>query len=70
MEILYDFNTTYQRPLELQESIEMLRAIQHGYKVRMVISQKTKSVDCEQDRLDVENLMKDDNFYKLYKKNE
>tara|TARA_B100000242_G_scaffold289230_1_gene258718 strand:- start:1132 stop:1899 length:768 start_codon:yes stop_codon:yes gene_type:complete len=69
---LYDFNTNLSKTsLELQESIEMLRAIQHGYKVRMVISQKkTKSVDCEQDRLDVENLMKDDNFYKLYKKNE
>ena len=67
---LHDFNTKLPKTsLELQESIEMLRAIQHGYKVRMVISEKkTKSVDCEQDRLDVESLMKDDEFYRMYKK--
>ena len=57
--------------LELQESIEMLRAIQHGYKVRMVFSEKmTKSVDCEEDRLEVEKLMRNDEYYQLYKINE
>ena len=46
----------------------MLRAIQHGFKVKMVISEKkTKSVDCEQDRLDVENLMRVDSYYQTYK---
>lgn len=65
---LYDFNNNLEKTsLELQESIEMLRAIQHGYKVRMIISnEKTKSVDCEDDRLNVESYMKLDPYYKLY----
>jgi len=55
-------------PLELQESIEMLRAIQHGFKVRMVPSPfVSKSVDTNQDRLMVEQLMQEDTLYKKYK---
>lgn len=54
--------------LELQESIEMNRAIQHGFKVKMVPSPfKTKSVDTNADRLIVEQLMKNDDLYKKYK---
>ena len=55
-------------PLELQESIEMNRAIQHGYKVRMVNSPYiSKSVDTEIDRKIVEKIMKNDSIYKKYK---
>lgn len=55
-------------PLELQESIEMIRALQHGYKVRMVPSPYvSKSVDTEEDRQIVEQLMKEDEIYKRYK---
>lgn len=54
-------------PLELQESIEMLRAIQHGYKVRMVPSPYiSKSVDTEADRILVEKLMLQDSLFKQY----
>ena len=54
-------------PLELQESIEMNRAIQHGYKVRMVLSPYiSKSVDTESDRVMVEELMKNDPIYPQY----
>ena len=54
-------------PLELQESIEMIRAIQHGYKVRMVPSPfLSKSVDTEVDRLEVEKIMKTDEVFKKY----
>ncbi len=54
-------------PLELQESIEMNRAIQHGYKVRMVPSPYvSKSVDTESDRIMVEKLMKNDPVYSQY----
>jgi len=54
-------------PLELQESIEMIRALQHGYKVRMVPSPYvSKSVDTESDRLEVEQIMKTDEVYKKY----
>ena len=55
-------------PLELQESIEMIRALQHGYKVRMVPSPHlSKSVDTEADRQEVEQIMKTDEVYKKYK---
>ena len=51
-------------PLELQESVEMIRAIQYGYKVRMVPSSFTnKSVDNEIDRLEAEKLMRKDELY-------
>jgi 3-deoxy-manno-octulosonate cytidylyltransferase (CMP-KDO synthetase) len=54
-------------PLELQESIEMIRALQHGYKVRMVPSPYiSKSVDTDADRKIVEILMKDDPIYNNY----
>jgi 3-deoxy-manno-octulosonate cytidylyltransferase (CMP-KDO synthetase) len=57
-------------PLELQESIEMNRAIQHGYKVRMVHSPYiSKSLDTEIDRQAVEKIMKNDSIYKKYIKN-
>ena len=55
-------------PLEMQESIEMIRALQHGYRVRMVQSPYlSKSVDTEADRLEVEQIMKKDDVYQKYK---
>jgi len=57
-------------PLELQESIEMIRALQHGYKVRMVPSPyMSKSVDTDSDRKAVEIIMANDEIYKLYENN-
>jgi len=54
-------------PLELQESVEMVRALQHGYKVRMVPSPfASKSVDTDADRRAVEELMRHDPIAKLY----
>ena len=54
--------------LEKQESIEMLRALQHGIKVKMIVSNElTKSVDCENDRIQVEKLMLNDIYYQKYK---
>lgn len=55
-------------PLEQQESIEMIRALQHGYKVRMVPSPyMSKSVDTDEDRLVVEALMQEDSIYLKYR---
>ena len=49
---------------KLQESIEMIRAIQHGFKVRMVPSDFiSNSVDTEKDRVMVEEIMKSDEVY-------
>jgi 3-deoxy-manno-octulosonate cytidylyltransferase (CMP-KDO synthetase) len=54
-------------PLELQESIEMIRAIQHGYKVRMVESNfVTKSVDTDADKRIAEEIMKNDKLTEKY----
>jgi len=56
-------------PLEMQESIEMIRALQHGYKVRMVPSHYiSKSVDTNTDREEVEQIMKKDKIYMRYSK--
>ena len=53
--------------LELQESIEMIRALQYGFKVKMVFSPYiTKSVDTEHDRVEVEKLMIKDELFKQY----
>lgn len=55
-------------PLELQESIEMIRALQHGYKVRMVPSPyPSKSVDTSADHQQVIEMMRDDSVYPLYR---
>jgi 3-deoxy-manno-octulosonate cytidylyltransferase (CMP-KDO synthetase) len=64
------FNHTLKAtPLELQESVEMNRAIEHGYNVRMIpTSFKTKSVDTDEDRIIAEKMMENDDIYKLYKK--
>ncbi len=62
------FNNLDPTPLELQESIEMVRAIQYGYKVRMVPTQHiVKSVDNENDRKKVEQIMMNDKLYMTYK---
>lgn len=62
-------NELSQTPLEMQESIEMIRAIQHGYKVRMIPSKfLSKSVDSEMDRRVVEKMMYEDSLYKKYGK--
>jgi len=62
------FNHTLEpTPLELQESIEMNRALQHGYKVRMVLSPYiSKSVDTNADRVIVEKIMKTDTVFPKY----
>lgn len=64
---LLRFQEMTPTPLEIAESIEMLRAIEHGLKVRMVKSDMvSKSVDNESDRKVVEELMKKDSIYKEY----
>ncbi len=61
------FNSLKPTPLEKAESIEMIRAIQYGYKVRMVPSPYiTKSVDNENDLRVAETLMLKDDIYRKY----
>lgn len=54
-------------PLEQAESIEMLRAVEHGHRIRMVYSPyDTKSVDTESDRIEVEILLSRDPLCHAY----
>lgn len=67
-----DFLKTFTKldptPLEQVESVDMLRVVEHGYKVRMVESGfRVIGVDTPDDLKRVISLMKTDEFFKLYK---
>ncbi len=65
---LLEFNEMEQTPLEIIESVDMLRVIENKKFVKMVYStHQTYSVDTQQDLENVENLMKDDNLIYIYK---
>lgn len=56
-----------QTPLEKVESIDMLRVLEHGFKVRMVpTATDVYSVDTEQDLREVETLMSADPLVRQY----
>jgi len=64
---LIKFNNLAPTPLEMVESIDMLRILEHGYKVKMVFTKfETYSVDTPEDLKKVENLMKKDQLVKTY----
>jgi len=67
-DFLIKFNGLEQTPLEKIESVDMLRLLEHGYKVKMVpMSSGTYSVDTPEDLARVEGFMKDDVLMKKYK---
>lgn len=66
-EFLLQFNEMKQTPLEIIESVDMLRLIENGYKVRMIYSEfDTYSVDTVEDARHVETLMKNDLLIQKY----
>lgn len=66
-EFLYAFNKLEPTPLEIIESIDMNRLLEHGYKVKMVPeSFETQAVDTVEDLHRVEKLMADDEMVKHY----
>lgn len=66
-EFLQKFSALPPTPLEESESIDMLRAIEHEEKIRMVeTATKTHAVDTPEDLLLVESLMKNDPLISLY----
>lgn len=66
-DFLIKFNQLEPTPLEIIESVDMLRVLEHGYKVKMVHTDKdTYSVDTIDDLRRVEKLMKDDHLIKKY----
>ena len=66
-DFLLKFKGLYPTPLEIAESIDMLRIIEHGFKVKMVSTRlETHSVDSLADLRIVEGLMKKDPLFSRY----
>jgi len=66
-DFLLKFNNLEPTPLEIIESVDMMRVIEHGYKVKMVFSDaKTYSVDTVEDLARVERLMENDPLIAQY----
>jgi len=54
-------------PLEIAESVDMLRFLEHGYKVRMVETEfETYAVDTQEDLRRVENILRNDPLVDRY----
>jgi 3-deoxy-manno-octulosonate cytidylyltransferase (CMP-KDO synthetase) len=67
---LLDFEEMSSTPLEIAESVELLRAVEHRVKVRAVKSPyNTISVDTDPDRQEAEEAMKLDGIYLQYANN-
>jgi 3-deoxy-manno-octulosonate cytidylyltransferase (CMP-KDO synthetase) len=61
---LVDYTRLTPTPLEAAESVDMLRILEHGGRVRMVPTiHATYSVDTESDRARAESVMRDDPVY-------
>lgn len=68
-DFLLKFNELEPTPLEVVESVDMLRVLEHGYKVKLIKSKhNTYSVDTPEDLIDVEEAMKNDGLMRLYGK--
>ena len=64
---LLEFQNMPMHALEIAESVELLRAVEQGVKVRAVRSPyRSVSVDTEPDRLEAEAAMRGDPFYAQY----
>ena len=66
-DFLIKFNELPHKPLETIESVDMLRLLEHGYKVKMVLSKfNIYGVDTPEDLDYVGNLLKDDPMVSQY----
>jgi 3-deoxy-manno-octulosonate cytidylyltransferase (CMP-KDO synthetase) len=66
-DFLLKFNQLKPTPLEIIESVDMLRVLEHGFKVKMIpISQEMYSVDNIEDKQRVEMLMQKDDLISKY----
>ncbi len=64
-DFLTKFNRLSATPLEVIESVDMLRVMEHGYKVKMVpVSYGTQSVDTLEDLEKVRKMMKKDKLFR------
>lgn len=66
-DFLLKFNELESTPLEIIESVDMMRLIEHSYKVRMVFTEtRTSSVDTAEDLAKVEKMMANDPLINQY----
>jgi len=66
-EFLIKFNELEPTPLEIIESIDMMRVLEHGYRVKMVpTNYESYSVDTTDDLKRVEKLMENDKLVSKY----
>lgn len=66
-DFLLKFNELSPTPLEIAESVDMLRVLEHGYRIKMVPTKyDVYSVDTEEDRQRVESLMQHDDLLPTY----
>jgi 3-deoxy-manno-octulosonate cytidylyltransferase (CMP-KDO synthetase) len=64
---LLEFQDLAMTPLELAESVELLRSVEHGIRTAAIHSPyESISVDTEPDRQEAEAAMRDDPFYPRY----
>ncbi len=67
-DFLQTFINLSPTPLEISESVDMLRLLEHGYKVKIVKAEKeVKSVDTTEDLIIAEKLLLNDPILKLYR---
>lgn len=67
-DFLIKFNELEPTPLEIVESVDMLRVIEHGYRVKMIFTDKdTYSVDTVEDLNHVKDLMENDALIDKYR---
>ena len=66
-EFLFKFSSMEETELEQTESIDMLRLLENGYKVRLVENDReTYPVDTPEDHKKVAEIMSNDNLFQQY----
>ena len=67
-QMLVDFTKLKPTPLEIIESVDMNRVLEHGYKIKMAVTEfETDAVDIPSDLIRVNLKMKNDILFKTYK---
>ncbi len=68
-DFLLNFIEMPQTPLEIVESVDMLRILEHGYKIKLAESHyETYSIDVPEDQTKVVSVMKRDPLFPKYRK--
>ncbi len=67
-DFLLEYNSMPPTPLEIIESVDMMRIIENGLKVKMIPTKfKTKAVDTSEDLKVVIEMMREDRLYETYR---